>query len=321
MRNQNKHSSGLAKNNDAKIRNTEILREMAQYLVSTARTKGVTQEKLAKLCDVNQSTISKWGTNQGSPPNIVAILGMCAAIGTSFDEVLREMCINNQNDNTDHTDPIIGIYCNAFNITDDFAADSCYDNSIQHIKRLSRFEKKEYIGFYLHQNSKKNIVLNTLLITTHEVDKRGFCPFSMKMNFHYSIQRFATSEKPGVDYAGKIVSPPNTFYTYFYLTGGEPTDRGMWVLYYPPLIDGTYLCGNGVLLSIDRSKHSPSFQRMLLIENTFYDESLKDKVIEMLQKPFPASENQIMNFSESELKRTHNTLFNLINRKSRDDCN
>lgn len=293
-------TSGLAIAKEYQKTNTLLLKCIACYVISNLRSYNMTQKDLADAIGVGQSTISAWGSEEEgkSVPTLLQVLKICNAIHVPFNVLLHAVLGTEKAEENSAISSTLKDYIRQFEETDSAAEDHGYDNSRNHLSRLKKFQNREYIALYLHRSSSSSmIVLNQLDIITEPVDQRGFCPFTMQIN-----GKSAT-------YTGKIVSPPNTYYTYFYLTGGEPTERGMWVLYYPPTIDDDYLCGSGVLLSIDRSTHSPSFQWIILIEKNAYSKEYEQTVFEYLKKDFPESDYPVWVFSQDSLKQKHEELY------------
>lgn len=281
---------------------------MANYAVSYAKSHGLNQTDLANKIGVVQGTISKWAAmEETARPNLFELLKICTALGISMEDLINGAYQIIEEDESEQTSNenirnTVHFYLSTFEYDEPHTVDKTHDTSERHFERLSMFEGKEYVALYLSIPPRAKGELNRLYISTGKVDARGFCPFTMKIN-----------DQKKARYSGKIVSPPSTFYTYFYLTGGDPIERGIWVLYYPTMIEGEYRCGNGVLLSMDRSTHSPSFQRIVFIEQQYYkSESLDQYLKESLKEKFPESVYPIIRFSQQDLEEKHKALYTRI---------
>ena len=68
------------------------------------------------------------------------------------------------------------------------------------------------------------------------------------------------------------------------------------------------------MLSVDRSNHSPSFQRIVMVDKAYYKKEYKDCIIDMLKKPFLSDESPIINFPMHDLQSEHEVLYTLIRR-------
>lgn len=295
--------------------------------IQTKVRNGTSQEKLGRYAGVSQSTYHRWlSPKDSSIPYMKQLFKLCNGLNISFQKVLEE------------TEEIISensvAYWNEFKAKTDAWSDSLsyssysdyladaaytltsvegYDSSADHLERLSMFSQKKYIALYMHQSSDESIKINEIHISTQEVDKRGFCPFCLSINDSETIK-----------HTGKIVSPPGDYYTYFYFSGRDPIERGMWILYSSTAMEGGYHCGTGVLLSINRTWRSPSFQRIILLEENSYVDEIKNFLYDELRDALPIHHimikegeiekaiPQLSLFDFKDLVRKHKRLYDMI---------
>lgn len=281
-----------------------LQKEIMNYISEERLAAGLSQSKLADMIGTSQTTISRWESNSAAP-SLFELLKICNAMKIPFQEMLNGAVTNlsvkktlNPESEQKRVATIMQEYLDTFNGDERFNLRD--DNSEAHIKRLDNFQKRNYIAFFLHPPTIDHRRIDSLRIMTDTVDKRGFCLFKMYLN-----------DNPEATYLGKIVSPPNTYYTYFYLMGGDPLERGMAIMFYPTTIFGGYRCGNGVLLSISRSMKCPAFQRIVIIDAENYQPDKLDVYIEtMLKEDFPSSEFSVYNISD--LQQKHEALYKKV---------
>lgn len=320
-----KKTSGFTVGNKNRERNNYLMKCMFRYAAKCRDSMEQRQTELASAIGVSQSTISRWESwtswdntnNNKSFPTFLQILQICTALGLSIDDTLQgavEIMEDDKKESAEVPDSldVVSSYLQAQKMSSSYLEDENYDHSKLHLDRLDVFKNKKYVAFYLPPTVARQRArevkrsLDSLHICTSDVDKRGFCPFTMRINNNKNL-----------NYSGKIVSPPNNCYAYFYLNGGALPERGLGILYYPPTLgSGRYICGTGVLLSIDRYTRNPSFQRMILLEQRLYKKDKIGKYIEsLLNEPFTKSEYPVMDVDA--LQEKHDDLYAMISSHAR----
>ena len=281
-------------------------KEMGRIALDRLSGTTVSQISLADKLGVTQGTISKWGlVGDQSCPNFIDLIKMCDVIGVSIYDLLEEATESIEKkkvtDITAETLTSIKQYLAIFGFP--YGIDDSYDPSPEHMKRLAYYSEKEYVGIYLPLGSETEAKpLNMLHITTELVDERGFCPFSMYINDKY--------DHP---YVGKIVSSHPSHYSYFYLAGGAMAERGMWILYHPPFLQDEFLCGSGVLLSIDRDVSTPSFQRIVMIKKEHYNSGLNVQIESFLREKTGLDRLPVIVYpTESDYRKAHDKVYSIV---------
>lgn len=282
-----------------------------------------TQKEIGKIAGVSQSQYSRWTGLDKSTPFMLQLFDLCKGLNISFQEVLEETkteiasnpngFLNDYRNKADKWNSDIDFSYLA-EIADGFISDESYDNSPDHLDRLSLFGSRRYVALFLHKSTDTTIKANELHVFTEEVDNHGFCPFSMSLK--------GSDRKK---HTGKIISPPRSDYSYFYLTGNDPIERGIWIVYTPSNIEDSYHCGSGILLSIDRNYNAPSFERIILLEERYYTEDIKNYLYSELSEALPilsliqekeSDEKETIPvlslFSHDDLVEKHNRIFKRV---------
>ena len=246
-------------------------------------------------------------------PNIFQIVKICNALGVSVNYILS-MASDILAEDKIEADPYWEkvkevLYYHAtsakaepvFSKEENYAAKSDME---RHFERLRVFANKNYIALYRHLSTPAKTDTSILHIFTGDANPQGYCPFEMYINGN-----------SGVRYSGKIVSPPNNYFAYFYIVGGDPIERGMWIVYYPTFMSQDYKCGSGLMLSIDRNEHGPVSQRIFLCDEELYkkrwkDETVREYVVSLLDKQ--CFEQELMRLSYSDMQKEHKNLYNFF---------
>lgn len=315
MENMNEINSSKEK----KLENLHELSSAYKYIMEAVKRCrqlcGMTQGDLCKKIGISPGIYSQWDNEKNTIQfsNLFQLIKVCNELGVSINHII---CMANDiidedksasNSDLDKVRKVISAHADCSKKEIAFSQeknDVVRSNMKRHFERLMVFSGKKYVALYRHFSTPKKTNISILHISTGEVDLQGYCPFEMYINGN-----------PSVRYTGKIVSPPNNFYVYFYITGGDPIERGMWILYQPPFISENYVCGSGILLSIERNAQSPAFQRIVLIEETTYQKKwqvkeVKQFVMKLLDKQFPKHEYPFLLFSE--IQADHKELYEKI---------
>lgn len=173
--------------------------------------KNMTQDGLARATGISKTNISyiESATNSNNQLyglKINQLFKICKALDVNYIDILR-YAESQKEMLKEISMEEIGLLMRK----DDFSNiqfDKNVNATIDHQRRLQKYPKIELTCFYTSTEENSNSI-SEFSITTEEICKSGYIPLSMKVGSH--------------EYLGKIISPPDGDYTYFYLD--EQSDR------------------------------------------------------------------------------------------------
>lgn len=154
-----------------------------------------------------------------------------------------------------------------------------YDNSQNHLFRLKKYVNLELTGYY-YTTEKSGDHLVKCQINTKSCHINGFVPFTLQTSGH--------------KYEGKIVSPPDNNYTFFYLSEqGDKAERAIITIIHNKGREGSYKGGVGSLYSSSRGRKSILCTQKIVL---FSKEVLASENVDIISEPFRNNMGRYLQF-------------------------
>lgn len=261
-----------------------ILEQIGIILKQVRVSKSLTQENLGKEVGFRKSKISnlEYAINSDQITmdyKLIELYKICKALKINLAEVI-EFAIKQDLDSENTLHNIIRSLIETNNYD---AINLEYHATLQHQLRLQKYSNIELIGYYT-TTEMENDKLFKLSMNTEELCESGYVPLKMMVGDH--------------KYEGKIVSPPDSKYTFFYLNevSSDRAERAILsILHYYG--KKKYTGGIGCLLSLSRGPQVLCMQKVVLFNANYLPKEFKNidqKELKAKLMPYLKFQNNII---------------------------
>lgn len=141
----------------------EFKKHISARIKSLRKAKGITQQKLASILNVEQSTVQRWESARSLPTDI-NMDAIAKAFGISQDEIINFSLLPNQSDTNEVTDDMIDTHVRAYvNLSDQLKAkklniddDAALGIIIKHIANITEEQRSAEEGYVESQQQLKD---------------------------------------------------------------------------------------------------------------------------------------------------------------------